>query len=522
MSIALSAQNGGAMKSFNKYRKIKIAVAFSAIVSLFFTTTPAMALPKTPISTFKSATFSGTSINVLVSSGHQQFNDVWLNELPKFEASSGMKVNLIKVGTTDILASFLRDVRLGGCTIDNVSMLDGGLAASAEYMADLGPFLTKDGSSVQKLLDTQVSFVSKATVWGGKLKFYPYYSGAKGVAYREDLFKDPANQAAFLTKYGYKLPTPPTTPQQLLDVAKFFTKDNMKGIVFSGAGDAGATTMADVMFRSGIDGFQDTNGNALFGPKYPANQKVVTSAAKWLTDLIATGLAPSTVSAMQTADATAYYSAGKAAMLYDHVYLQWSNLKSATTVGVIGKSGSFALPSLSKTNGGGIPFYWARAIPNCSKNKEASWAFTKWVMSDDIIKNSLTKGVGVFVPTKKDLLSWSVDQTIVPAGVAKAVETAKFYHLSTVTNQLRQAIDIPFVEKLIGGQLSPQQYVAQSGYAMQAAAEAAGLVRGGAISVVAAKAGAVCTTVGAKAKIGKLAYKCAINAKTKKLVWVKA
>jgi hypothetical protein len=57
---------------------------------------------------------------------------------------------------------------------------------------------------------------------------------------------------------------------------------------------------------------------------------------------------------------------------------------------------------------------------------------------------------------------------------------------------------------------------------MQAAAEAAGLVTGGAISVAAAKAGAVCTTVGAKATIGKLAYKCAINTKTKKLVWVKA
>jgi len=500
------------MKGSIKLRKVKIAVALGAILSLVFATTSASAALKT-------AAFTGKTINVLVSSGHQQFNDVWLNELPKFEAQSGMKVNLIKVGTTDILATFLRDVRLGGCTIDNVSMLDGGLAASSEYMADLGPYLAQDGSSASQLLATQVPFVSKAMVWDGKLKFYPYYSGAKGIAYRADLFNDPANQASFLAKFKYKLPVPPTTPQQLLDVANFFTTTTMKGIVFSGAGDAAETTLADVIFRSGIDGYQDANGNALYGPKYPSNQKIATTAAAWLTGLIADGLTPSTISAMQTADSTAAYVAGKAAMLYDHIYLQWSNLNSATTVAQIGKSGSFEMPNFSKSNGGGIPFYWARGIPNCSKNKDASWAFTKWVTSDDILKNALTKGVGVFVPTKKDILTWAVSQNIVPIGVADAVKNAKYYRLTTVTNQLRQVIDIPLVEKLIGGQLSPTQYTAQAGYAMQQAAEASGLVTGGAITPE--QAGGICKIASSTTLIGKVGYICRKNASTKKLTWQK-
>jgi multiple sugar transport system substrate-binding protein len=500
------------MKGSIKLPKAKIAVALGAILSLVFATTSASAA-------YKTAAFTGTTINVLVSSGHQQFNDVWLNELPKFEAQSGMNVNLIKVGTTDILATFLRDVRLGGCTIDNVSMLDGGLAASSEYMADLGPYLAKDGSSSAKLLATQVPFVSRAMVWDGKLKFYPYYSGSKGIAYRVDLFNDPANQAAFLAKYKYKLPIPPVTPQQLLDVAKFFTTDKMKGIVFSGSGDPGETTLADTIFRSGIDGYQDANGNALYGPKYPANQKIVTTAATWLTNLIATGLTPNTISAMQTADSTAYYVAGKSAMLYDHIYLQWSNLNSASAVAQIGKSGSFEMPNFSTTDGGGIPFYWARGIPNCSKNKDASWAFTKWITSDDILKNALTKGVGVFVPTKKDILAWAVAQNIVPTGVADAVKHAKYYRLSTVTNQLRQVIDIPLVEKLIGGQLSPNQYTTQAGYAMQQAAEASGLVTGGAI--LPTKAGDLCPSASKTLAIANVGYICRKNATTKKLTWQK-
>ena len=65
-------------------------------------------------------------------------------------------------------------------------------------------------------------------------------------------------------------------------------------------------------------------------------------------------------------------------------------------------------------------------------------------------------------------------QTI-PQGVADSVSHAKAYKVTPVTNQLRQSIDIPLVEKLIGGQLSPKEYADTSGNQMQDAANAAGV-----------------------------------------------
>lgn len=422
----------------------------------------------------KPSDLRGQTIKVLVSSGHQQFNPIWDVELPKWEAKTGIKVELDKVNTTDISSTFLRDVTVGGCTIDNVEMLDGGTASAAPRMADLDTFLKKDGTSAAALLKQQVSFAQKAYTFNGKLAFYPFYSGAKAVAYRKTMFEDPANQAAFQAKFGYKLPDPPTTAQQLTDLAQFFTTGSTKGIVFSGSGDPGETTLADLIFRNGVDGYQDAKNNALWGPAYPGNQDKVAKAATYLTDFIAKGYTPASIGAMQTADTTANFLAGNTAMDYDHIYLFWNQMTAAK--GKLGDIGSFEFPSLEKGQGG-IAFYWGRGIPQCSKHKEASWEFMKWIMSPEIQKVALTKGTGVYVPTDKSLLTWAVDQGVIPQGVADSVSHAKAYLVTPVTNQLRQSINIPLVEKLIGKQLTPKEYAQTSGMQMQDAANAAGLTK---------------------------------------------
>ncbi len=451
-------------------RRGALVAAASSMVAILAACTPGSI---SPTSSTKAADLRGQTIKVMVSSGHQQFNPVWETELAKWEAKTGIKVQLDKVNTTDISSTFLRDVTVGGCTIDNVEMLDGGMAAAAPHMADLGPFLKQDGSSTAQLLKNQVSFAQKAFTFNGKLAFYPFYSGAKAVAYRKTWFTDPANVSAFQVKYGYKLPDPPTTAQQVKDVAAFFSTGTTKGIVFSGAGDPAETTLADLAFRNGVDGYQDAKGNAQWGPAHLANQKKVAEAAKYLIDFISAGDTPGSIGAMQSADTTSNFLAGNTAMDYDHIYLFWKQMKAAESK--LGAIGSFEFPSLA-TGQGGISFYWGRGIPACSKHKAASWEFTKWIMSPDIQKLALSKGVGVYVPTDTSLLQWSVAQGLIPQGVADSVAHSKAYLVTPVTNQLRQSINIPLVEKLIGNQLTPDQYAKTSGLQMQDAANAAGVV----------------------------------------------
>jgi multiple sugar transport system substrate-binding protein len=418
----------------------------------------------------------GSTIKVLVSSGHQQFKPVW-DKLPDFTAKTGITVQLDQVATTDVEGAFQRDVTVGACTYDNVELLDGALAGAAPKMEDLSPYLTKAGSSAEELFASQVGWTKGSMEFDGKVAYYPFYSGSKGFAYREDLFADAKNKTDFKAKYGYDIPAPPTTPEQVVDLAQFFTNRGTKyGLVFSGQGDSGETTLADVIFRHGVNGYQSDDNNALWGPSNPANQATVAKSARWLTDLIKNGYAPKEVTSMATGEATSFYTAGNAAMIYDHIYLPWAQFSAPDVVSKIGKSGSFEPPSFVD-GAGGITFYWGRGIPACSKNKDASWTFMQWVMSQENQKLALTEGQGVYVPTDKNLLAWSVEQGKVPQGVADAVSHNKPYKVTTATGRMRQKIDIPLVDRLYQGNLTPEEYAKQSGEAIQKEAVDSGLVK---------------------------------------------
>lgn len=417
----------------------------------------------------------GQTIKVLVSAGHQQFNPLW-EALPEFEKATGIKVQLDKVDTPELLSTFLRDATAGGCTYDNVEIPDDGTAAAAPQMADIAEFLKSDGDDIDTLMDKQVGWAKDAMTFDGKVKFYPFYSGALTVAYRQDLFEDPANKAAFQAKYGYELPEAPTTQDQFVDLAEFFSTNGPgKGVVFAGQGDSAEVMMADVMFRAGVGGYQDEKGNALWGPEHPDNQKAVAEAATWMTDLIKRGFTPSSLTAMGTAEATDEFLAGNVAMEYEHIYLVWSDLVSDSAKAAIGEVGSFDMPSAVEGKGG-VPFYFGRGIPECSKHKEAAWEFMKWAMSDENQKLALTKGEGIYVPTNKALLDWTVQQNILPQGVADSLLNAQYYKVTPATAQLRQ-INTPAVENLFGGQTTPEEYAQQTGTEMQDAVEKAGVVQ---------------------------------------------
>jgi ACS family tartrate transporter-like MFS transporter len=77
--------------------------------------------------------------------------------------------------------------------------------------------------------------------YNGKIWAVPCEGDAQGVAYRRDLFEDPAEKAAFKTQYGYDL-APPQTWLQFRDVAEFFTRPdrNLYGaaLLYAGSPDS--------------------------------------------------------------------------------------------------------------------------------------------------------------------------------------------------------------------------------------------------------------------------------------------
>jgi ABC-type glycerol-3-phosphate transport system substrate-binding protein len=62
------------------------------------------------------------------------------------------------------------------------------------------------------------------TLWGGKMMSITLDGDTFLFYYREDIFKDEGERQAFKSAYGYELPAPPETWQQVVDIAEFFTR----------------------------------------------------------------------------------------------------------------------------------------------------------------------------------------------------------------------------------------------------------------------------------------------------------
>ncbi|MFV0425679.1 MAG: ABC transporter substrate-binding protein [Beutenbergiaceae bacterium] len=407
------------------------------------------------------------SIKVLVSSGHQQFAPLW-ERLDEFTDETGIEVELEQVATTDIQTKVTQDLQAGGCTYDNVEMLDKAMAALAPLMAPLDPFIESEGQSMDDFRSEYVDWAIGSHTFDDSLRYYPFYSGARAIGYRVDLLENPDNQAAFEAEYGYDFPLPPQTPDELLDLAEFFTDGETYGLVASGAGDPAETFLADMIFRNGVPGYVDADNNSLWGSENPDNTARVQEVAEWVEAALRDRAVMPTeqMASMGTTETLAFYTSGQAAMVNDLIYLQWADFQTDAVTSVIGETGSFEIPSFDGESGG-ITFFWGRGIPECSDAQAESWEFMKWVMSESNQQLALSEGDGVYVPTNIELLDWAVQEGVLPVGVADSVTNASQYSQSIANGQITLSVHRPLVEDLVAGRLTPAEYAETSGADIQ-------------------------------------------------------
>ncbi len=413
--------------------------------------------------------FPGATLNVLSSSGHQQFNPLW-NKLGELEQETGIKVALTRVPTAEIRQKIMQDLVVGTGQFDIYDTPDDTIFSSSQYLMSLEPYIKKDFGSVEAWGKYTVPWALKAAAIRGDVRLHPFYSGSVAGAYREKLFADPKNRADFKTRFGYDLPAPPKTWKALIDVATFFTRqekgEQRWGIVFPGKQDPGLNVFEMFVFEEGVTYLDDAN-HSLWGPKHPENQATVTKVAELLHDLIYKHkAAPTTIPGMATNESVDMYLNDKAAMIIDVLYFSWDDIRSKKVTDRIGRSISFQVPTSTGEGKGGIPFYWMFGVNDKCRYKDAAWAFLRWFMREDNLKLTLTKGVGVYVPTDTRLGDWAAAENILPPAVVAAVKRAQVYRLNPQIGQVRNTVK-GYVEKLDLNALTPADFTKQSGEAVE-------------------------------------------------------
>ncbi|HSB80247.1 MAG TPA: extracellular solute-binding protein [Candidatus Methylomirabilis sp.] len=417
----------------------------------------------------QSRKFPGTTLSVLSSSGHRQLDPIW-SKLGELEQETGIKVNLTRVPTGEIRQKIMQDLVMGTGQFDVYEPPDDTIYSASQYLAPLEPYIQKDFGSVEAWGKYTVPWALKAASIRGDVRCHPYYCGTVAAAYRENLFTNPKNRADFKGRFGYDLPSPPKTWKEMVDAAQFFTREEggqqQWGLVFPGKQDPGLNIFEMLVFEEGVEYLDDQN-HSLWGPKHPESQATVAKVAAFMQDLIyKQKVAPSTIPGMATNESVDLYLNGKSAMILDLIYFAWNEFVSKKVTDRIGRSISFQVPTSSGAGKGGIPFYWMMGINGKSGKKDAAWEFLRWFMREDNLKLALTKGTGVFVPTDTRLGDWAAAENVLPPAIVAASKRAQVYRLNPQIGQVRNTVRI-YVEKLDLKDLTPEQFVQQSGNAVE-------------------------------------------------------
>lgn len=135
----------------------------------------------------------------------------------EFTKRTGTKVTFVELPYDGLFNRLSSELPAGSVSFD-VAALDAiwlsTFAAALAPLDDLFTASVKDDLFPALVAESQVD---------GHFVGMPAWTNAEILFYRKDLLENPAEQAAFQTRFGYPL-TPPSTWQQFQDTATFFTR----------------------------------------------------------------------------------------------------------------------------------------------------------------------------------------------------------------------------------------------------------------------------------------------------------
>jgi len=164
--------------------------------------------------------FDGVSITVAVHPGHHA--TPWYNEMDNIEKIYGIKINVVEITADDIYSRELLELSTRTGAYDIVQYNSAWIGDYESYLLPLDEFILEGGDEFC-FGDILPGFRDFQNMWGGKIYSVTLDGDTFMFYYRADLFENPEEKSAFKAKYGYEL-EPPKTWEQVLDVAKFFTR----------------------------------------------------------------------------------------------------------------------------------------------------------------------------------------------------------------------------------------------------------------------------------------------------------
>ncbi len=330
-----------------------------------------------------------------------------LNRLKEeFTALTGIKVEIEQFAIDQVIAKTTADFVAGTGIYDCFLNPHVMLAQNAEnkWVQPLEIFMqnkniTDPNFSLEKDISNQ-DWLNDCFAYKGKLYGVPFSTHTIFYEWRHDLFNHPKERENFKAKYGYELPLPAITMEQLRDCAEFFTRE--KGAELGDEildHDVYGMTLAGKRHVSTLWNFFNVlyafNGQVIdsptgddYGP-IVINSEEGVKALTYYKDMMDNFCPPGSTTYTWDEQLAAIQSglALQSLLWADAAYAISEDPSQSQVIGKIAYSG-VPIATRKSTNLHG----WAIFIPSSSKNPEAAWLFLQWTQRPEVQAELMSHG----------------------------------------------------------------------------------------------------------------------------------
>ena len=326
---------------------------------------------------------------------------------PKFTEITGVNVQIEMYGQEEVNQKTTADF-VGGTAIYDMVLgphRQMGTYVENDWLLPLNDFLENE-----KLRDPDFDLQGDGVLdqrwwqeccwYNGQLYAFPFDFIAMYTWYRYDYLENPIEQENFKAKYGYDLPSPPVTTDEVHDVAEFFTRkkgellcgeplqEDLYGITLMGKRHV--STWYDILNVLYVFGAREIEADE--GHDYGTiaiNSDKAVEAVEWYKDM--TQFCPPGLLQTDWDSSQANMQQGITVMgwEWDDATGAVENPDESVAAGKIAYTGLPIAPNGTKAVG---IEGWNYLIPKGSKHPELAWLFLQWAMNNEVQKEQMFEG----------------------------------------------------------------------------------------------------------------------------------
>jgi multiple sugar transport system substrate-binding protein len=147
----------------------------------------------------------------------------WYEEAENIKKELGISLSIIESSPEELYSKEMIELSQRTGSYDILQYNSAWVGDYEQYLLPLDSYIKADNDAIG-VSDILPAFNKAQNLWGGKMMSITLDGDTFLFYYREDIFKDEGERQAFKSAYGYELPAPPETWQQVVDIAEFFTR----------------------------------------------------------------------------------------------------------------------------------------------------------------------------------------------------------------------------------------------------------------------------------------------------------